>query len=107
MLRFELLYRRTGTLAPFLTVERECNGVRLRPGAADEVQGFANSSARGDDVVDDDHASAQGAARHRAPVAVLRGFRPVEGIRHVATVMFGERDGRGGHERNALVGGPE
>ena len=67
MLRLELLYRRTGALTPFLPVERECNGGGLGAGAADEIQRFANRSACGDHVVDDDHAPAHGAPTRLPP----------------------------------------
>lgn len=70
---------------------------------ATSTHGFTNCGTGGDDIIHQHYATLQRAADQRAAFTV--GFRlfTVEAVRHVAVVMFGQRDGGGGGDRNAFI----
>lgn len=106
-LRFHFLHGRPLALAALLTIEGEQHGHWFGARALDEFDGFADGRARGDHVIDDDHAPGEGSAHHLTAFTVSFRFLAVEGPGHVAIVLQGERQGGCRHQRDALVGGTE
>ena len=69
----------------------------------DEADGLADGSARGQDVVHDQHAARERRADEAAALAMRLRLFPVVRDRHIAAVLLGVDDGSRRRERNALV----
>ncbi len=93
--------------ATLLAIKSECNASGRGAGCTNDADGFADGGTRGDDVVDDQHASFELAADDGAAFAVVLRFLAIERERQVASVQRVQRRGGGGSERNALVGRSE
>ncbi len=102
-----LLYRRTGSLAPFLPVQGNQDAGGRGPGGADDFHRFPDGRAGGDDVVDDQNPAGERRTDDDAAFTVVLGLLAVEGIGKVQSVVRCE--GRRGcrHQRDPLVGRPE
>ena len=63
---------------------------------ADNLQRLTDGGAGGDHIINDQHAALQWGTDQIAAFAVRLGLFAVEAVRHIATMVIGQRDRRGG-----------
>src|SRR5690606_18834577 len=104
----EVLYRgQVRVVADLAAVQRNRQSRDFRAGGGNEAMRLAGGGARGDDVIDNEHAAAQRCADDTAALAVRFAFLAIEGVGHVDVVVLGKRRGGERDQGYAFVGRPE
>jgi exodeoxyribonuclease-3 len=100
----DFLNRRAFALAAFLAVERNQHPSGSGASSGDKIEGFANRSARGNDVINNQRPTHQRCANEVAAFSVILGFFAVETVWNIAIMMVCEGNAGGGCQRYPLVG---
>ena len=98
--------RKRCVFALFLAVQSDDNTRHLRTLSVDDIDGFPDGGAGGDDIIDDQDAALERCADQVATLAMAFGFLAVERHRNIAAAPR-KCNGGAGRQRKSLVGRAE